>query len=180
MKRTYQPSVIKRKRTHGFRSRMATRGGRKVLNARRAKGRKRLAVWQNPCHATTLNWWDWMNQLTSNDRFPNSVRLNRKFQFDKVFKESDYRTQIGGLRLFTTPNKMNTPRLGIITPKRVMQRAIDRNRTKRQIRESFRRFKGQLPSVDIVVQVVSKGCVQHIVNDLWVRLCDKKTSGWRG
>lgn len=54
-KRTYQPKIRRRARVHGFRNRMATANGRKVLKARRLRGRIRLAVTSNN-HVKKVNW----------------------------------------------------------------------------------------------------------------------------
>ena len=56
MKRTFQPSDLKKVRNHGFRKRMSTRGGKKILSNRRAKGRKIIAVASSKKHKWVIDF----------------------------------------------------------------------------------------------------------------------------
>ena len=114
-------------------------------------------------------------------RFPRGARLTRKPEFDHVFKKPLQRLRSGPLRLIAAENRMCVSRLGVVAPRRVLRRAIDRNRAKRQIRESFRHVRGRLPSWDIVIVVTGRGDgkpievaqVRRAASDLWEKLSRK-------
>lgn len=84
--------------------------------------------------------------------FGRARRLLRKRQFDDVLRRASVRTSRGPLRLAALDNELEMARLGLIVGKRMLPRAVDRNRAKRVIRESFRQA-GRLPAMDIVVRV---------------------------
>ena len=84
--------------------------------------------------------------------FGRTRRLLRKKQFDQVLRGASVRAGRGPLRLAARDNELEMARLGLIVGKRMLRRAVDRNRAKRVIRESFRQA-GHLPAMDIVVRV---------------------------
>lgn len=87
-------------------------------------------------------------------RFGRDKRLLRRREFDAVFQHPSVRVTVPPLWAAARPSGGNSARLGLVVRKKVLRRAVDRNRAKRTIRESFRLAQG-LPPVDIVVRVMS-------------------------
>jgi ribonuclease P protein component len=85
--------------------------------------------------------------------FPKSARLNRPPEFDRVFRTATVRRSQGALRLSAVANRMPAARLGLVVSKRALPGAVQRNRARRVLRETFRQQRATLPSMDIVVQV---------------------------
>ena len=85
--------------------------------------------------------------------FPRSVRLLRAEEYTAVFRTAQVNLSSGPLRIRAIQNRMPTARLGLVVTKKGTPKANRRNRLKRIIRETFRLHVGQLPNVDIVVQV---------------------------
>ena len=118
MKRTYQPSKLVRKRRHGFRARMATKGGRKVLQARRDRGRKRL------------------QRLTRRCRGRRMERLRQRADF--LAAASGAKVHAGAFVLQARQREDETqPRVGFTVSKKVGN-AVERNRVRRRLREIVR------------------------------------------
>ena len=84
--------------------------------------------------------------------FPRDLRLSGPRDFARVFAEG-CRLPRNALLLIACPNALGAPRLGLAVAKRHVRRAVDRNRLKRVIRESFRAHQHTLGGIDVVVLV---------------------------
>ena len=129
-KRTFQPNTRKAKKKHGFRTRMATKSGQNIIKSRRDKGRKTL----------------------TKEMLPQKNRLNKKKDFDAVFKKGKSSfDELLGVKILKN-NKQKFSRFGIIVSSKVSKKAVKRNKIKRRIRNIIR--KNHLSSIvigDVVV-----------------------------
>lgn len=83
--------------------------------------------------------------------FPSEHRLHNSAEFDAVFKENDLRVSEPEILFLAKRNERGFNRLGLVVSKKNMPRAVDRNRLKRQIRESFRLHLSNVMGLDVVV-----------------------------
>jgi ribonuclease P protein component len=108
-------------------------------------------------------------------KFSKSARLLKSCEYDHVFQQPTKITQRLAT-LYVRPNQLKHARIGLLVSKRAMKRAVDRNRIKRLVRESFRLHQQQLTAVDIIY--VAREHLKHIDNKevfshlttLWERL----------
>lgn len=93
------------------------------------------------------------------------ARLVAAADFDRVFADNQ-RAKTDSLVVMARPNAVGHPRLGMVIAKRILPRAVDRNRVKRCVRESFRQAFAQLPACDFVVRLIAKPAPGDEARDL--------------
>lgn len=83
--------------------------------------------------------------------FPRSARLLKPVEFQRIFRAADCKSVDNILTVLACRNDVVHPRLGLAITKRVMRKAVDRNRIKRLVRESFRQHQAELGALDVIV-----------------------------
>lgn len=108
------------------------------------------------------------------------ARLVNKADFDQVFAASQ-RARTDYLLVMARPSPVGRPRLGMIIGKRLLARAVDRNRVKRCVRESFRQTLPHLPACDFVVRLIARPLPGDEARDLpraFIRAGDRAMAKW--
>ena len=116
----------------------------------------------------------------TSEEFPRRYRLNQKHEYDRVLKSrAAVQLRCGCFRVFAIQTADSGARLGLIVGKRQLRRAVDRNRVKRAVRESFRITRESLPSMDVVVQLTSKpgNGFAGDVSSIWSRVAAADSRG---
>lgn len=103
--------------------------------------------------------------------FPRGLRLVKPAEFQRIFRAADCKSGDDNLALLACNNDVAHPRLGLAITKRVVRKAVDRNRIKRLVRESFRRHQTELGGLDVVV--LSRDGAAKSSNEELVKSLDK-------
>lgn len=117
-----------------------------------------------------------VNRLTVRDHsptrtdFPRTARLRRSADYQAVLARPQVRLRSPPLRLAAKGNQFGAARLGLVVAKRALSRAVDRNRAKRVLRESFRLARAGLPPCDIIVRVDGAKGLDDAARQLWAGL----------
>lgn len=110
-----------------------------------------------------------------NYAFPREMRLLSSEEYNQVFKKP-VRASAQGMVILACRNNLSEPRLGLVVPKKVLKRAVWRNRIKRLVRESFRLSQDTIPNVDLVflarpgIGGLSNRDISSILNRLWAKI----------
>jgi ribonuclease P protein component len=110
--------------------------------------------------------------------FPKSHRLLRPADYGKVFNDVQMKVPHRNFLILATPNNLGHARIGLVFAKKNLKLSVQRNRIKRQVRETFR-HQPELPGMDIIVlgrqglAALDNQTVQASLNSLWQRLAKK-------
>ncbi len=112
----------------------------------------------------------------ANNSFPRTNRILSSEEYDQVFKNPVRASVPGVLVLARKNNDLDHARLGLVIPKKVLKRAVWRNRIKRIARETFRLNQHSLPNIDLVVIAkpkigeISNSELSEIFKQLWLQI----------
>jgi len=118
---------------------------------------------------------EWQSDRIHGHAFSKSMRLLNSNDFQTVFDDAPLRTSHQHFLFLARQNQLDCPRLGLVIAKKHIRHAVDRNRMKRLIRETFRAKQQQLAGIDVIV-LARKG--MHETTN--VMLIEQLNKQWQG